>query len=152
MLIYAANLSDRTLGRVIDSLFSATLEKIEDKKLKKDLKAERERTDVAWVSALTEADATVYLTRHLEWLLHRFPKGRYVDVPGLCKVVTRSHIAVADWSLTPGRYVGVALSEVDDDFDFEQTMRDLHLELVDLDGEATALAKKIQKNFAGLGL
>jgi type I restriction enzyme M protein len=140
----------RTLGRVVDPLVAAALEKTDDKSLKKDLKTERERTDAAWAPALAEADASVYLTRHLEWLLHRFPKGRYVDVSGLCKVVTRAEIAAADWSLTPGRYVGVAPAEVDDEFDFEQTMRDLHTELADLDTEAAALAKKVQKNFAGL--
>ncbi len=142
----------RALGRVIDSLVNAALEKTDDKQLKKDLKAECERTDAAWAPALAEAEANVYLTRHLEWLLHRFPKSRYVDVPGLCKVVTRAQIAAADWSLTPGRYVGVAPAEVDEDFDFEQTMRDIHVELADLDTEAAALAKKIQKNFAGLGV
>jgi len=31
-----------------------------------------------------------------------------IAVPGLCKAVTRAEIAAADWSLTPGRYVGVA--------------------------------------------
>lgn len=142
----------RALGRVVDLLVANALEVTEDKKLKKDLKAERERSDATWASTLVEAEAAVYLTRHLEWLLKRFPKGRYIDVPGLCKVVTRSDITAADWSLTPGRYVGVAPAEVDDDFDFEQTMRDLHVELSDLDGEAAVLAKKIQKNFAGLGL
>ena len=142
----------RALGRVVDPLVTAALETIDDKPLKKDLKAERERIDAAWAPALAEAETTVYLTRHLEWLLHRFPKGRYVDVPGLCEVVTRATIAAADWSLTPGRYVGVAPAEVDDDFDFEQTMRHLHGELADLDPEAAALAKKIQNNFAGLGV
>ena len=72
--------------------------------------------------------------------------------PGGSKAFTRATIAAADWSLTPGRYVGVAPAEVDDDFDFEQTMRHLHGELADLDTEAAALAKKIQNNFAGLGV
>ena len=142
----------RALGRVADPLVNAALEATDDKPLKKDLKAARERTDATWAPALAEAEATVYLTRHLDWLLHRFPRGRYVDVPGLCQAVTRAQIAAADWSLTPGRYVGVAPAEVDDDFDFEQTMRDLHVELADLDTEAATLAKKIQKNFAGLGV
>ena len=34
----------------------------------------------------------------------------------------------------------------------EAAMRDLHVELADLDTEAATLAKKIQKNFAGLGV
>jgi type I restriction enzyme M protein len=73
-------------------------------------------------------------------------------VPGLCKAVSLAEIAAADWSLTPGRYVGVAPLEVDEDFDFEQTMRDIHIELADLNQEALELAVKIQENFEELGI
>ena len=73
-------------------------------------------------------------------------------MPGLVKLVNRADITAADWSLTPGRYVGVAPPEVDADFDFEQTMRDLHAELKDLNREAAELAEKIQKNFEEMGL
>ena len=37
-----------------------------------------------------------------------FPKGKYADVLGLCKVATLSEIEAQGWSLNPGRYVGVA--------------------------------------------
>lgn len=73
-------------------------------------------------------------------------------MPGLCKAVTRAEIAAADWSLTPGRYVGVAPPEVDEDFDFEQTLRDIHVELADLNREAVELAARIQENFEELGM
>jgi len=66
--------------------------------------------------------------------------------------VSRKDIEAADWSLTPGRYVGVAQAEVDEDFDFEQTLRDIHSELVDLNKEAAELAAKIQENFEELGV
>ena len=72
-------------------------------------------------------------------------------MPGLVKVVTRKDIESADWSLTPGRYVGVAPQEVDEDFDFEQAISDIHIELAALNKEATALAKTIQENFEELG-
>lgn len=68
-------------------------------------------------------------------------------MPGLVKLVDRQEIEAADWSLTPGRYVGVAPPEEDDDFDFEATLRDLHTELAGLNEEAVELAKKIQANF-----
>lgn len=93
-----------------------------------------------------------YYSKQVHWLLHRFPEGRYMDVPGLCKIVTREDIAAADWSLTPGRYVGVAPVEEDEDFDFSQAMKDIHLELADLNQEAATLAAKIQENFEGLGV
>ena len=92
------------------------------------------------------------MTSIKNWLITRFPEGVYADVPGLCKIASRADIAAADWSLTPGRYVGVAPAEVDEDFDFGQAMRDIHVELKDLDREASELATKIQANFEGLGI
>jgi type I restriction-modification system DNA methylase subunit len=58
----------------------------------------------------------------------------------------------ADWSLTPGRYVGVAPPEEDEDFDSEQAIRDIYTELADLNKEAMELAAKIQENFEELGI
>ena len=46
-------------------------------------------------------------TTELEWLTSRFPYGEYDDILGLCKVVNRAEISDNDYSLTPGRYVGV---------------------------------------------
>lgn len=95
---------------------------------------------------------TAYLQRQAHWLLSRFPDAEFAAVPGLCRTVTRAEVQAADWSLTPGRYVGVAPPEVDEDFDFEQALRDIHVELADLNREACALAARIQANFDGLGI
>ncbi len=62
----------------------------------------------------------------------------------------RKEIESADWSLTPGRYVGVAPPEEDEDCDFEQTLRDIHAELADLNREAGELGAKLQSNFEEL--
>ncbi|PKN12436.1 MAG: DNA methyltransferase [Deltaproteobacteria bacterium HGW-Deltaproteobacteria-4] len=101
--------------------------------------------------AVEQLKQAVYFHRQIHWLQERFPEAVMVPVPGLCKVVNRTDIEAADWSLTPGRYVGVAPAEVDDDFDFEQTMRDIHVELKDLNLEAVELAATIQENFEELG-
>ncbi|HGE3472209.1 TPA: DNA methyltransferase, partial [Escherichia coli] len=61
-------------------------------------------------------------------------------------------IEAADWSLTPGRYVGVVPEEVDEDFDFEETLHDIHIELQGLNSEAIELAEKIARNFEELGV
>jgi type I restriction enzyme M protein len=103
-------------------------------------------------SAVEKLKDCAYLHRQIVWLQDRFPKAEMADVPGLCKVVTRADIEAADWSLTPGRYVGLAPAEVDEDFDFEQTLRDIHLELADLNRESVDLAAKIQTNFEELGI
>ena len=47
---------------------------------------------------------------------------------------------------------GVAPEEEDEDFDFEETLREIHLELEDLNAEAVTLAATIAKNFKGLGV
>jgi type I restriction enzyme M protein len=84
------------------------------------------------------------------WLEERFPDARYRDVEGLVKAVTRAEIAANDWSLTPGRYVGVAPDENDDAADFAEKFAALHAELRRLDAEAAELAKKIDANFTEL--
>jgi type I restriction enzyme M protein len=94
---------------------------------------------------------TAYFERQAHWLLSRFPKAEFVPVLGLCKAVSRADIEKADWSLTPGRYVGVAPQEVDEDFDFEQAISDIHTELADLNKEAATLAERIQQNLVELG-
>ncbi|MDP2371786.1 N-6 DNA methylase [Rhodoferax sp.] len=108
--------------------------------------------DEARKAAVEQIKAATYLHRQIAWLQDRFPKAVMQDVPGLCKVVTRAEIEAADWSLTPGRFVGVAPAEVDEDFDFEQTLRDIHVELADLNRESVELAAKIQVNFEELGV
>lgn len=114
-------------------------------KLIKQLDAERK-------TAVEQLKGCSYLHRQVVWLQDRFPQAEMADVPGLCKVVTRADIEAADWSLTPGRYVGVAPAEVDEDFDFEQSLRDIHLELADLNRDAVDLAARIQTNFEEFGV
>ena len=93
-----------------------------------------------------------YFYKQAHWLLSRFPEGKLCDVEGLVKLVEIKDIEAADWSLTPGRFVGVAPAEVNEDFDFEQTLRDIHLELADLNRESMELAETIQTNYEGLGI
>lgn len=114
-------------------------------RLEKDLDARRKEL-------VEQLKATAYFERQAHWLLSRFPDGKLVDVPGLVKLVSRKEIEAADWSLTPGRYVGVAPVEEDEDFDFEQTMHDIHVEIADLNKEAVELAEAIHRNFEGLGI
>ena len=102
--------------------------------------------------AVEQLKLTTYLYKQIVWLQTRFPDAVLCDVPGLVKLVDKADIKAADWSLTPGRYVGVAPPEVDEDFDFEQSLRDIHVELSDLNKEAVDLAAKIQENFEELGI
>ena len=93
-----------------------------------------------------------YFWRQARWLTERFPGAELRDVEGLVKLVNRAEIETNDWSLTPGRYVGVAPEEEDEDFDFGETMRAIHAELEELNAEAATLAATIRKNFEALGI
>jgi type I restriction enzyme M protein len=102
--------------------------------------------------AVGQLKQTTYFYKQIVWLQERFPDAALRDVPGLVKLADKADIKAADWSLTPGRYVGVAPPEVDEDFDFEQALRDIHVELSDLNKEAAELATRIQANFEELGI
>jgi type I restriction enzyme M protein len=113
--------------------------------LKKKIEADRK-------DAVEQLRLAVYFYRQIHWLQSRFPSAEYTDVEGLVKLVDISEIEKNDWSLTPGRYVGVAPVEEDEDFDFEETMREIHTELASLNEEAVELASVISANFEGLGI
>jgi type I restriction enzyme M protein len=92
---------------------------------------------------------TEYFWKQAHWLTSRFPDGVYTDVEGLCKVVTQSEIEAKDWSLSPGRYVGVDTS-IDEDFDYEERLSEIHIELKGLNEDANILALTIEDNFKDL--
>ncbi len=49
--------------------------------------------------------------QHIHWLQQRFPNAEYEDVTGLCKLATRAEVKEQEYSLNPGRYVGVVIEE-----------------------------------------
>lgn len=112
----------------------------------------KKNADEARKLAVEQLKQVRYFYKQAHWLLSRFPKGELRDVEGLVKLVDIVDIEAADWSLTPGRYVGVAPEEVDEDFDFEETLRDIHIELKGLNAEAVELAENISRNFEELGV
>ena len=88
---------------------------------------------------------TEYFYRQAHWLTSRFPDGVYTDVEGLCKVVTQVEIEAKDWSLSPGRYVGVDTATYED-FDYEERLNEIHIELDGLNEEANSLIETINEN------
>ncbi|PQJ81482.1 type I restriction-modification system subunit M [Polaribacter glomeratus] len=81
----------------------------------------------------------------IDWeaLVAYFPKGIYQDVEGLCKIASLEEIAAQDYSLTPGRYVGVKI-DINMDFDYKWRMKEIHTELAQLNTEANSLMQQIQ--------
>jgi type I restriction enzyme M protein len=82
-------------------------------------------------------------------LKETFPKIKYTDVAGLCKVATLKEIEAQGWSLNPGRDVGVA-DKAEDDFDFAERLVELNEELEVLNSEARELEERIAENVAKL--
>jgi type I restriction enzyme M protein len=78
-----------------------------------------------------------------------FPKSRYQDVVGLCKVTTLDEIEERGWSLNPGRYVGI-VNEVDDGSNFKERLEELNEELEVLNTEARQLENRISENISKL--
>ncbi len=93
----------------------------------------------------------LYYYQHWQWLSTRFPDGNYNNVEGLCKVVNVKDVAEKEYSLTPGRYVGVA-NVLDEGFDYEARLSEIKIELHDLNIEANELADVIQSNLEEMGL
>lgn len=112
----------------------------------------RKAADGARQTAVDQLKKVRYFYKHALWLTERFPEGKLCDAEGLVRLVDQTELEANDWSLTPGRYVGVAREEEDDGFDFEEAMRDIHVELEGLNVEAVELAAKIRKNFEELGV
>jgi len=118
----------------------------------RDIARARKAADEARQVALGQLKQVRYFWRQAHWLTERFPDARLCDVAGLVRLVERAELERNDWSLTPGRYVGVAPEEEDEDFDLEEALREIHTELEDLNAEAVRLAATIKKNFEELGI
>jgi type I restriction enzyme M protein len=91
-----------------------------------------------------------YFIHQVHWLHSRFPHAVFADVPGLCKAVSLNEIAANDYSLTPGRYVGVAAAAAQDEDDFAEKLREIHDELAELNDKAAGLARGIAGNLEEL--
>ena len=116
----------------------------------RDISRLRKDADEARRLAVEQLKRVRSFHKQARWLMDRFPDGELCDVEGLVKLVNRAEIEANDWSLTPGRYVGVAPEEVDEDFDFEEALHDIHVELEGLNAEAAELAAKIARSFQEL--
>lgn len=90
----------------------------------------------------------------IDWLMERFPEGKYQDVIGLCKVVKlegEDGVRDQDYSLNAGRYVGVVIEDdgmTSDEFKAE--VKRIHCEFEGLSNQAKTLEKVIVDNLKNL--
>jgi type I restriction enzyme M protein len=101
-------------------------------------------------AALDTLKTALHFIAQGHWLLHRFPEARYADVAGLCKSVTRAEIEKADWSLTPGRYVGVSTDVENDEENFQEQLAEITNELAVLQDQGVRLFTRIQETLGAL--
>ena len=93
-----------------------------------------------------------HFVRRADWLWERFPDAIPPDVEGLTTLFERGAVESHVWSLTPGRCVGFAPEGGEEDFDFEEALRAIHIDIKKLNEEAAALAAQIARNFEVLGV
>jgi type I restriction enzyme M protein len=88
---------------------------------------------------------------HITWLQERFPSAAYEDVTGLCKLATHAEIEEQDWSLNPGRYVGVVIEEDGKtEAEFLAELSDAREELQTLNDAASKLQTLINQHIGAL--
>ena len=151
-LIKQIDLIYKLATRLIDICEKECNAKESDVWVNRDITRVRKGADEARALAAKQLKQVRYFWKQAHWLTERFPEAKLRDVEGLVKLVDLKEIEANDWSLTPGRYVGVAPEIEDEDFDFEETLREIHVELEDLNAEAVTLAATIKRNFEELGI
>ena len=145
------DLAAKLAGRAVDIAVKDLKARESDLWNNADISSARRALEKAQRDAVESLRQTRYFVRQADWLQERFPEAELRDVEGLVKLVDRSEIETHDWSLTPGRYVGVAPAEEDEDFDFEETLRSIHIDLQELNDKAAQLAARIARNYEDLG-
>jgi type I restriction enzyme M protein len=146
------DLAGKLAGRVIDISVKELEARESDEWSNAEVSRGRKALEAARSTAVEALRRTRYFVRQADWLQERFPDAKLRDVEGLVKLVDRAEIKAHDWSVTPGRYVGVAPEEQDEDFDFEEALRAIHIDLKGLNEEAVELAARIARNFEELGV
>lgn len=167
--VNARNRAQHQLREVFDPFFAALHDSLKrlDKTVRQhekqqaelaQLEGKRAATDrrtKALKAALEELhqevkNAEIYY-QHIHWLQERFPNAEYEDVTGLCKLATPEEIKEQDYSLNPGRYVGVVIEEdgkTEEEFIAE--LLAMNDELSGLNGAARRLEEVINININNL--
>ena len=125
----AKNKAQRQLRETFDPFFAALHEGVKqlnktvrqhEKQLAEQAQKDGKRPAIdrktkALKSALEELHKEVknveIFYQHIHWLQQRFPKAEYEDVTGLCKLASQADFKEQEYSLNPGRYVGVVIEE-----------------------------------------
>ncbi|PTX63084.1 type I restriction enzyme M protein [Kordia periserrulae] len=115
-------------------------------------KAPKKVLEVAQKEYRKPFDELAYYYESMAWLHQRFPKAEYQDVVGLCKLADQQEIVdEQDYSLNPGRYVGV---EIEEDHlteeEFSEKMKTFNKELQALNKHSNTLETEINSAISKL--
>ena len=146
------DLAANTAGQVVDIAVNELAAKESAIWANSDINRARKNLENSRSGGVESLRRPQYFVRQADWLQERFPDAELRDVEGLVKLVTLAEIEMHDWSLTPGRYVGIPPYEEDEGIDFRDTLRSIHTSIQRLDNEATELMAQIARNFEKLGV
>lgn len=123
--------------------------KAEGKRANTDRKTKALKTSLEELHAEVKHAEKFYQDIH--WLQERFPEAKYEDVTGLCKLASLDEIKEQDYSLNPGRYVGVVIEEDGKtEEEFLETILNLESELSELNLSAKDLEKIVSANIRSI--
>jgi type I restriction enzyme M protein len=123
------NKAQRQLREAFDPFFAALHEGLKqlDKTVRQHEKQQAEQAQIDGKRATTDRKTKTLKTaletlhkevknaeifyQHIHWLQERFSKAEYEDVTGLCKIASPTDLKEQEYSLNPGRYVGVVIEE-----------------------------------------
>ena len=97
----------KTLHKIVRGYEKTSREQNGNRGVQKNLKAIKEALE----KLETEVKEAEAFFGYVRWLQERFPNAEYEDVTGLCKLANLKDIKDQDYSLNPGRYVGVVIEE-----------------------------------------
>ena len=98
--------------------------------------------------AFDDKDIKKIATTYHSW---RNRKGKYKNIKGFCKSAHIAEIEENEFVMTPGRYVGNE-DLVEDTSSFEDTIRDLSVNLTEQFNVSRKLERRIKKNLSKLGI
>lgn len=122
-----------------------------DKKTANQAKRDKKNIIQGLEGLLSDIGEVLDVAKDALWLTDKFGDGTYADIAGLCKIAAREEITEKNYSLTPGAYVGVAEVQEDDE-NFEERMKEIHVELNKLQDESNNLMATINANLKEFGL
>jgi type I restriction enzyme M protein len=97
-------------------------------------------------------DEVAYFQTNIDWLQSRFPKAKYADVVGLCKLADKTEYAdEQDYSMNASRYVGIEIEQLSmNHLEFKNHILKLNEKLIDLNKKAVSIENTISNGLKEL--